>query len=772
MTIRDIAVAFGFEVDKKSEKQAESSIRGLKNLASKLLGVIGIGFSIAGLGNLAEAAADVEALKSQFAQVFGDLEEEAAARLENIADSTGVAANRMKGSFVQIAAFAKTTGMEQAQALEISDRAMQAVADSAAFYDRSLEDVTESLQSFLKGNYENDAALGLSATETTRNAAANELYGKSFKDLDEAQKQLTLLKMVEDANKLSGAYGQAARESDTWTNQLGNLKQNLKDLKAVAGGVILQPAVAVIKMLSTWTHAATVKMQELTGEGGSLRNSFDRVYAIVQRLKPAADRMFTVITTGTSAALERFGGLKNVLKICAVAAGAFFAVMGVAKIVKLIKTIGGLTGVVAKLSKVFTVANLKVIGIIAVVALLVLIFEDFINFLMGNDSVIGTLFDKAGIGADNARQKIFEVFGAIKDFLMAHSEEIRAMFSAVWGAVTQIIKTAVSLIGAILKLFLAVAKGVFTLLQAVWSNWGTEIMNIVSTVASWLETMFNGIISLITQVAQLLEAIFSGDFSGAFQILLQIVQTIWNLVVATIQAGWQVIQNLFIIALGIISSVWNSVWGAVSGFCIDTWNGIVSFLSGIWSNIVSGVTGAIDTVKTTIVDGFTEAINWIKGLPGQALQWGDDIISGIANGIKRAMGKITDAVSGIAEKIKSFLHFSVPDEGPLTDYESWMPDFMAGLAKGIGDNEDIVLSRVRGLANNISMLINSAKAQVRTAAVGSANNVRSSVVQNVNIDNTYNGGGAEAQKNVSRAMKKSATDATTEMARALEYARG
>lgn len=772
MTIRDIAVAFGFEVDKKSEKQAESSIRGLKNLASKLLGVIGIGFSIAGLGNLAEAAADVEALKSQFAQVFGDLEEDAAARLENIADNTGVAANRMKGSFVQIAAFAKTTGMEQAQALEISDRAMQAVADSAAFYDRSLEDVTESLQSFLKGNYENDAALGLSATETTRNAAANKLYGKSFKDLDEAQKQLTLLKMVEDANKLSGAYGQAARESDTWTNQLGNLKQNLKDLKAVAGGVILQPAVAVIKTLSTWTHAATAEMQELTGEGGSLRNSFDRVYAIVQRLKPAADRMFTVITTGTSAALERFGGLGNVLKICAVVAGAFFAVMGVAKIVKLIKTIGGLAGVVAKLSKVFTVANLKVIGIIAVVALLVLIFEDLINFLMGNDSVIGTLFGKAGIGADNARQKIFEVFGAIKDFLMAHSEEIRAMFSAVWGAVTQIIKTAVSLIGAILKLFLAVAKGVFTLLQAVWSNWGTEIMNIVSAVASWLETMFNGIISLITQVAQMLEAIFSGDFSGAFQILLQIVQTIWNLVVSTIQAGWQVIQNLFIIALGIISSVWNSVWGAVSGFCIDTWNGIVSFLSGIWSNIVSGVTGAIDTVKTTIVDGFTEAINWIKGLPDQAIQWGDDIISGIANGIKRAMGKITDAVSGIAEKIKSFLHFSVPDEGPLTDYESWMPDFMAGLAKGIGDNEDIVLSRVRGLASNISMLINSAKAQVRTAAVGSANSVRSSVVQNVNIDNTYNGGGAEAQKNVSRAMKKSATDATTEMARALEYARG
>ena len=93
--------------------------------------------------------------------------------------------------------------MEASDALELSDRAMQAVADSAAFYDRSLEDVTDSLQSFLKGNFENDAALGLSCTETTRNTAANALYGKSFKDLAEEQKQLTLLQMVEDANKAS-----------------------------------------------------------------------------------------------------------------------------------------------------------------------------------------------------------------------------------------------------------------------------------------------------------------------------------------------------------------------------------------------------------------------------------------------------------------------------------------------------------------------------------------------------------------------------------------
>ena len=276
MTIRDISVAFGFEVDRNSEQQAENSIKGIKNLATKLLGVIGIGFSIAGLSSLAETAAEAEALKSQFTQVFGEMEVDASGRLDAIADETGVAVNRMKGSFTQIAAFSKTTGLDQAQSLEIADRAMKAVTDSAAFYDRTIEDVTESMRSFLKGNFEQDAALGLSATETTRNAAANKLYSKSFNDLSEAEKQFTLLSMVEEANQASGAIDQAARESDTWTNQLGNLKQSVTDLKAAAGNAFLEPAVQVLKILNGLVQKATAAIQKMTGENGVLTRSFER----------------------------------------------------------------------------------------------------------------------------------------------------------------------------------------------------------------------------------------------------------------------------------------------------------------------------------------------------------------------------------------------------------------------------------------------------------------------------------------------------------------
>lgn len=398
MTIRDIVVAFGFDVDRNSERNAENSIKGVAGLAKKLLGAIGIGFSIAGIAGLAEAAADVEALESQFSQVFGDMEDEASKRLQAIENDTGVLVNRMKGSFSQIAAFAKVSGVEQAEALELSERAMVAVADSAAYYDRSIEQVTESLRSFLKGNYENDAALGLSATETTRNAAANSLYGKSFKDLSEAEKQFTLLKMVEDANAASGALGQAGRESDTWTNQLGNLKQELKDLKAAAGAGFLKPAVSVLKVLISLTQKAKEMISEVTEENGIMTRSFDRFHALVKVLRPSLERTLQVFSTGVSKGKEtikelvdRLGGMKNVLKLLTVAVGSFFAVMAYAKAVTTVKN---LYAAWKSIDRVLLSAKLKVYAIIAVVLILALVVEDFVNFMMGNESVIGSVFDK------------------------------------------------------------------------------------------------------------------------------------------------------------------------------------------------------------------------------------------------------------------------------------------------------------------------------------------------------------------------------------------
>lgn len=237
------------------QEQANSVSNNMKSSLKKLGSAIVAAFSIAAIKQFGqqciESAAQVNAANSQFEQTFGSMESQAKSAIQSVAKESGILETRLQGVGTSIYAFAKTTGMDSANALNMMQEALQVTADSAAYYDRSLEDTAESLKSFLKGNFENDAALGLSCTETTRNAAANKLYGKSFTDLSESQKQLTLLQMVKDANQLSGAIGQASRESDGWENVTGNLKESWNQLLAVIGKPILQVATNIVQKLSS-----------------------------------------------------------------------------------------------------------------------------------------------------------------------------------------------------------------------------------------------------------------------------------------------------------------------------------------------------------------------------------------------------------------------------------------------------------------------------------------------------------------------------------------
>lgn len=214
-----------------------------------------------------QAAAEVKAANAQFSQTFGDLEATATSALRSISDETGIAVTRLQGGYTALYAFTKSVGGDQKTALDIAQRAMKAAADSAAYYDRSMEDATETLQSFLKGNYENDAALGIAATETTRNAKANELYAKSFQELSEAQKVDVLLAMVEAGNAASGALGQAAREADSWANVTGELSEAWRQFLAMLGGPVLQGLTPLIQ-------GATEALRQMTE-----KSSFEQLRA-------------------------------------------------------------------------------------------------------------------------------------------------------------------------------------------------------------------------------------------------------------------------------------------------------------------------------------------------------------------------------------------------------------------------------------------------------------------------------------------------------------
>lgn len=244
-------VADGF---KKAEKASLSFGDVLK--ANVLSDAITSGLSKLGsaLGSFVtgsvSTAAELKAQASQYEQAFGEMEGTATSAIESIAEETGILDTRLKGAATSIYSFARSSGGTTAESMDLMEQALTAAADAAAYYDRSLDETTEQLKSFLKGNYENDAALGVSATETTRNAAAMKLFGKSFNDLTEIQKQQTLLKMVTDAQALSGAMGQASRESDGLENVMGNLSEVGKQIQGNIGAPLLEAIVPALQQIT------------------------------------------------------------------------------------------------------------------------------------------------------------------------------------------------------------------------------------------------------------------------------------------------------------------------------------------------------------------------------------------------------------------------------------------------------------------------------------------------------------------------------------------
>lgn len=300
ITVDDSGVDSSINKITSSFETVKNNIGSVIKTASKIGAVVTtVGTALTAVG--VDTAAEVRAEASAFEQTFGDMQDTATKAIGRVADESGILQTRLNALGSKIYAFARSSGGDATESMNLMERALKAAADSAAYYDTSVEQATETLQSFLKGNFANDAALGLSATETTRNAAAMELFGQKYNELSEIQKQETLLKMVEDSQKLSGALGQASREADGWENVLGNLKESWRQLKAAFGEPILDSVTSMLQ-------SATAAVQDFTA-------------------KVDWEKVANVITTGFDSAVDAcktlMDTLNQIIPVIGVAAGAF-----------------------------------------------------------------------------------------------------------------------------------------------------------------------------------------------------------------------------------------------------------------------------------------------------------------------------------------------------------------------------------------------------------------------------------------------------------------
>lgn len=328
--------------------------------------------------------------------------------------------------------------------------------------------------------------------------------------------------------------------------------------------------------------------------------------------------------------------------------------------------------------------------------------------------------------------------------------------SGIGGVVTNLIggiKTAVTgLLGIITAHpVIAVITAIIAALVTLYNKceWFREGVNrILKAIRDGFFVAWDGIVEFFTETIpnawnEMLSSLLANPtirtivttITDSFTKLKENLNGIWNGIKQLAQNAWEFIKNatlapvLLMIDLvtgdfeklkSDLENILNNIKNAVA----NIWDSIKEITSNIWNEIKNVVSTLVSLVKETAISGF-EALrdgikNAIRELPkivsdifekigstisgwiDNAWEWGADFINGLKEGILSGVRGIVDAVKGIGDKIRSFLHFSRPDEGPLRDYETWMPDFIDGMVKGINENVYKVSNAVKRVAKTMS----------------------------------------------------------------------
>ena len=299
------------------------------------------------------------------------------------------------------------------------------------------------------------------------------------------------------------------------------------------------------------------------------------------------------------------------------------------------------------------------------------------------------------LAVDGVVQFVTENWGYLFDNIKGIFDGIMLYIQGIW----EIIK----------NVFLGAILIIIDIVTGNWTQLGSDISNLWNNIKAGMAMVWDGI-KLI--------------FGNAIQATWEIITTIWTNVTNWISQTWNNIttflSNTWTNIKTSISNAWTGFWNTISTWCTNIYNTILQWFNNainwlkalpgnlmnigakMFSSMKQGVSSTISGVYTAIVNGINNAIKWITALPSQAITWGKDIIKGFIKGIKNTVGEIGDAAKGVADKIRSFLHFTRPDEGPLRNYETWMPDMIEGLTRTLNDKRHILTGAARGLAGDLN----------------------------------------------------------------------
>lgn len=724
MTIRDIGILFGYKVDQSSEQKVEGSIKSLKSMASKVLGAVGITLSVAGIKSAidgcVEVASSIEEMQNKFDVVFGDMRDEVDKWAQEYSDAIGRNKNDIKTYLADQQNLLVGFGMTRQAGAEMAEQMTSLALDLASFGNMDETASVNAMTKAVMGESEAAKTLGAVLNDSTRAQAMATLGLKGTYDkLD----QLTKMQVNYQAilQQSPDAIGDCQRSLDSYESTKRRYIAKLKEIKTIVGQFFLP----------TYQKILNIGAKGLT-----------MIRDWLQKLTDLTDKL---------------GGSQRVLSVLAAAFTAMLVAMN-------LKKIGAAITGFTKLARAIGLGHGKALAFFAVFLLLALVIEDFISFMRGDKSLLGTMLERAGVDCEKLRKNIVGVWTKIKQAIGYIGEGIRNVVVPIFEGIRT---AAVVALEEIQQAVAKVAPGIAQFFKELssgkvdkkkWTDIGESIGRIAVGVVAVIAAVkgISAIFGVITTVISVVKAVIS-VIKLAFVVVKSIIT-----VIKVVGAVISVLASAFgpvILAIAAAIAIGVLLW--------KNWDKIREAAG----NLLEGIKTTIGNVRDAIVTGIQAAIDWITSLPAEALKWGSDIIDGIVSGIQSAVGRVGEAVKGVADKIKSFLGFSEPEDGPLSDFHTYMPDMIDLMASGITSGKKKVKDALEGMTGEMSVI---AKANVVSKATGRGATGRTTggrtVTQNVNINNQFNGDRAGQQKS-SEAMDKAAGDATGEMARALAFAK-
>lgn len=781
MTVAEFINRVGFKVKSEDVDKVNNTISGIKNTATRLLGALGVGLSLAAINGLVEEFTRVNNQIRNATDALGDQKEiqqeimaAAEATRTSYSDTANVVAMLVKGNSQLFGNVSEAVKFNNAATM---------LFKSAGKTNEDIASLMEAInKSFQKGYVDSETISQLLERAPEAVALLNKRLGTTSDQLEEMASSGAM-----SVNDLKMAFMDSYGEIEAG---FGNVQYSITD------------ALTVIRSKwGLWLAQTNETLGITDGIGRFMVSAFNKVIAILDRVRNAVTWL-----------ADKLGGVDNMFRLIAIAAGTAFVAFN----------FGKLTSGLSAISKLLTGINLKTLAIIAVVAILALLVDDFINFMQGNDSVIGTLLANAGVDVDKFRQNILKIWENIKTALAGIWQGIKNVAIPVFQAIWSAIKTVFTAIGNVIK---AVAPQFADFIDGLangdvdteqWEQLGEAIAVIagiiigviaVLKVFAAVQAIVNAvmaanpitwiILAIVALIAIIVLLIKNWDkVKAAFLAAWEKIKAAWGKVVDFFKGIWDGIVGVFSSVVSwfgnLFRSAWEgivNVWNTVVGWFQGIWSGItgvfssvVSWFTGIFSQAWEGIKSVFSTVGeffqgiwNTIVNLFTtigtavgDAISGaVKGAINAVLSGAITIINGFISAINLAIGVI-NAIPGV--EIKKLDKLEVPQ---LAQGGFVRPNKPQAVVIGDNKHEGEIVSPISKMRDTVldamQMFSASVRPKASTELLSTVTSSRS-VVQNVNIQNTFNGDKAIQQK-AATAMDKSSRDVTSELARGLAYAR-